>query len=61
MFEYSFGLMDEAQSVYCAMEKILDSGRVTADLKPAGKPATTEEVGDAVREAIAVTRQQHVG
>ncbi len=60
MFEYSFGLADEAQSVYSAMEKVLDSGRVTADLKPAGKPATTEQVGDEICEAIAVTRQQHV-
>ncbi len=53
LFEYSFGLTDEAQSIYRAMEKVLDSGRVTADLKPAGKPASTEEVGDAVCEAIA--------
>ncbi len=28
-----------------------ESGTVTADLKPAGKPATTSEVGDAVAEA----------
>jgi hypothetical protein len=31
----------------------LDSGRVTADLKPKGMPATTEEVGNAICEAIA--------
>lgn len=48
MLEYSFGLTDEAQAVYGAIEAVLDSGQVTADLKPAGKPATTSEVGDAI-------------
>src|SRR5579885_107917 len=48
MLEYSFGLADEAQAVYGAIEAVLDSGYVTADLKPAGKPATTSEVGDAI-------------
>jgi hypothetical protein len=31
---------------------VLNSGRVTADLKPAGKPAQTSEVGDAVCAAL---------
>ena len=53
MLEYSFGLTGEAQAVYAAVEKVLDSGRVTADLKPKGKAASTNEVGDAVCEAIA--------
>jgi 3-isopropylmalate dehydrogenase len=52
MLEYSFGLMAEAQAVYAAMEQVLNSGRVTADLRPAGRPATTSEVGDAVCEAL---------
>ena len=52
MLEYSFGLKDEAAAVNRAVETVLNSGRVTADLKPAGKPATTSEVGDAVAEAI---------
>ncbi len=52
MLEYSFGLITEAQEVYGAIEQVLNSGRVTADLKPAGKPATTSEVGDAVCEAL---------
>jgi 3-isopropylmalate dehydrogenase len=52
MLEYSFGLMAEAQAVYAAMEDVLNSGRVTADLRPKGKPATTTEVGDAVCEAL---------
>jgi 3-isopropylmalate dehydrogenase len=52
MLEYSFGLTAEAQAVYAAMEVVLNSGHVTADLKPAGKPATTSEVGDAVCEAL---------
>jgi 3-isopropylmalate dehydrogenase len=52
MLEYSFGLTHEAQAVYAAIEHVLNSGRVTGDLKPAGKPATTSEVGDAVCEAF---------
>jgi 3-isopropylmalate dehydrogenase len=52
MLEYSFGLMAEAQAVYAAMEDVLNSGRVTADLRPKGRPATTSEVGDAVCEAL---------
>jgi 3-isopropylmalate dehydrogenase len=52
MFEYSFGLVREAQSITCAMEEVLNSGRVTADLKPVGTPATTTEVGDAVCAAL---------
>jgi 3-isopropylmalate dehydrogenase len=53
MLEYSFGLTDEAQAVYSAIEAVLDSGQVTADLKPAGKPATTGEVGDAICTRLA--------
>jgi 3-isopropylmalate dehydrogenase len=53
MLEYSFGLKQEAEAVSRAIESVLDSGRVTADLKPAGKPATTSEVGDAVCSALA--------
>lgn len=52
MLEYSFGLKQEAQSIENAIGAVLDSGRVTADLKPAGPPATTVEVGDAVLGAI---------
>ena len=52
MFEYSFGLMDEAKAVYKAMETVLNSGNTTADLKPKGTPATTVQVGEAVCAAI---------
>jgi len=52
MLEYSFGLSEEANSVYRAIEEVLNSGKVTADLKPAGRPASTPEVGAAVCEAI---------
>jgi 3-isopropylmalate dehydrogenase len=52
MLEYSFGLKDEAAAVNSAVEAVLASGRVTADLKPAGPPATTEQVGEAVCAAI---------
>jgi 3-isopropylmalate dehydrogenase len=52
MLEYSFGLKEEANAVNAAMEQVLDSGHVTADLRPKSKPATTVEVGDAVCAAI---------
>jgi len=52
MLEYSFGLKEEAAAVNRAMETVLNSGRVTADLKPAGKPVSTTELGDAVVRAL---------
>src|SRR5216684_5387194 len=48
MLEYSFGLIEEAKAVNSAIETVLNSGKVTADLKPAGPPATTEQVGSHV-------------
>lgn len=48
MLEYSFGLKEEAAAVNKAVEAVLNSGHVTADLKPSGPPATTSQVGDAV-------------
>ena len=52
MLEYSFGLREEAAAVNRAIESVLQSGKVTADLQPRGKPATTDEVGEAVCAAI---------
>ncbi len=52
MLEYTFGLMKEAEAVNTAIGRVLESGCVTADLKPKGKPATTEQVGKAVCEAL---------
>jgi 3-isopropylmalate dehydrogenase len=52
MLEYSFGLKNEAAAVNRAIETVIESGRVTGDLKPAGKPATTAEVGDAVASLV---------
>ena len=52
MLEYSFGLREEAAAVNRAIESVLDSGTVTADLKPGGPAATTSEVGDAVARRI---------
>jgi len=48
MLEYSFGLVEEAQLVNRAIDDVLNSGRVTQDLKPDGPAAKTSEVGDAV-------------
>ncbi len=52
MLDYSFGLKEEALAVTRAVEAVLASGRVTADLKPKGPAATTSQVGEAVCEAI---------
>jgi len=52
MLEYSFDLAKEAAAVNAAIEKVLNSGKVTADLKPTGRPATTEDVGKAVCEFL---------
>ncbi|HEX8985247.1 MAG TPA: 3-isopropylmalate dehydrogenase [Bryobacteraceae bacterium] len=52
MLEYSFGLKQEACAVEAAIAAVLASGKVTADLRPSGAPATTEQVGEAVCAAI---------
>jgi isocitrate/isopropylmalate dehydrogenase len=52
MLSYSFGLREEAAAVESAIERVLASGVVTADLRPRGAPATTEQVGEAVCAAI---------
>ena len=45
-------LTELSRRIYGAIEEVLNSGRVTADLKPDGKPAQTNEVGDAVCAAL---------
>src|SRR5215471_10759763 len=52
MLAYSFSLKEEAAAVEKAIETVLAGGRVTADLRPSGAPATTEQVGDSVCAAI---------
>ncbi len=52
MLAYSFSLQEEAAAVETAIEAVLRSGRVTADLRPSGAPATTEQVGESVCAAI---------
>jgi 3-isopropylmalate dehydrogenase len=49
MLEYSFGLKSDAARVNKAMEDVLESGNVTADLKGT---ATTEQVGTAICELL---------
>jgi 3-isopropylmalate dehydrogenase len=51
MLQYSFGLDREAAAVEAAIGRVLDSGRLTADLNPK-TIATTIEVGAAVAAAI---------
>lgn len=52
LLAYSFGLKEESNAVETAIEAVLKSGHVTADLRPSGAPATTEQVGQAVCAAI---------
>jgi 3-isopropylmalate dehydrogenase len=52
MLDYSFGLKKEASAVDAAIQAVLSSGHVTADLRPPGAPATTAQVGAAVCAAI---------
>jgi 3-isopropylmalate dehydrogenase len=52
MLAYSFSLKEEAAAVEKAIESVLAGGKVTADLRPSGAPATTEQVGQAVCAAI---------
>ena len=51
MLSCSFGLEEEAAAVEAAMEA-LQSGKVTADPRPSGAPATTEQVGESVCATI---------
>ena len=52
MLAYSFSLQEEAAAVETAIEAVLRSGKVTADLRPSGAPATTAQVGESVCAAI---------
>ncbi len=52
MLKYTFGLSEESAAVERAISEVLASGTVTADLKPAGEPASTRDVGLAVCSAI---------
>ena len=53
LFDHGFGLAREAAAIAAAIDRVIASGRVTADLHPPGPPATTGEVGRAVCEALA--------
>ena len=52
MLAYTFSLKKEAAAVEAAIEAVLQSGKVTADLRPPGAPATTEQVGAAICAAV---------
>jgi 3-isopropylmalate dehydrogenase len=52
MLRYSFDLEEEALAVEGAVEKALDDGYRTPDLKGLGRTVTTEEMTDAVLERL---------
>lgn len=51
MFNYTFGLKDEASLIYLAVEQSLEQGIVTEDITT-NKPKTTSEVGDWIANFI---------
>jgi 3-isopropylmalate dehydrogenase len=48
LFRYSLGWIKEADSIEQAVDRVLDAGHRTSDLRPAGKPLTTKEMTDCV-------------
>jgi 3-isopropylmalate dehydrogenase len=52
LLDLTFGLAVEAEAISRAIDEVVGSGRVTADLRPACRPATTQEVAAAVCDAI---------
>jgi len=52
MLQYSFGLDREAARIESAIQTVIAAGVVTADMHPAGRAATTAEVGSAVCRAL---------
>jgi 3-isopropylmalate dehydrogenase len=52
LLRHSLGLAAEADAVESAVKAAIDAGVRTADLKPAGTPATTRQAGDAVLSAL---------
>lgn len=53
MFEYSFGLKEEADSIRKAVSQSIEEGIVTEDLAEGAKVYTTSEVGDRIAAIIA--------
>jgi 3-isopropylmalate dehydrogenase len=57
MLDYSFGLSEEAAALSRAVDHVVASGVVTADLRPQGPPASTSQVGDAVCASLPAQTQ----
>lgn len=53
LLEHGFGLREESQAVNAAIEAVLRTGIRTADLAPAGSPASTTEMLTAIAAQIA--------
>lgn len=52
LFEYGFGLLEEATAVRSAIASVLERGLGTPDIAPADRASTTRAVGEAVQAAI---------
>ncbi len=53
MLHYSFGLIEEAQAVESAVEKVLDEGYRTYDIMGEGKTKVgTKKMGDLITEKV---------
>jgi 3-isopropylmalate dehydrogenase len=58
MLDYTFGLETEAAALAGAVDDVVESGLVTADLRPTGPAASTSEVGQAVCRALEARARQ---
>jgi isocitrate/isopropylmalate dehydrogenase len=52
MFDFGFGLREEAGAIDASIEAAIARGILTADLRKEGRGASTTEVGDAVCAAL---------
>lgn len=59
MFEYGFGLIDEASAIRQAVNAALDEGVRTADIATPGihTPVSTSEIGDAIVEKLSQVKE----
>ena len=53
MLRQSFGLEEEAKAIEKAVDNVLNTGKLTADLAKDGKAVSTEQIGEEIKNALA--------
>lgn len=53
MLRQSFGLEEEAKAIEKAVDNVLNTGKLTADLAKDGKSVSTEQLGEEIKNALA--------